>query len=558
MTVNGTVKGGNGGGANFKGGGNGGVGIAMDNGTITVNAGAAVTGGNGGTGNNAFTTLGLGAEAIIGHDLTVINSGSISAGINITTKAGPPNAISFTGGDNRLELQAGSVITGNVVVSGAGSTGTLTLGGNTTDATTTFDVTKLGAQYQGFTAFEKSGAGTWTLTGSTAAVTNWTLNAGTLSVGSEASLGAGSSLLTFNGGILQVTGTDFTSMTRQFTWGANGGGFDIADPANNFTVSQSITGGGSLTKLGSGTLTLSGTNTYTGDTTVNAGELIVNGSIASSSLTTVNANAVLSGTGTASAVQINAGGAFAPSNGIPGSSMTVASLTMQSGAFYMASLNPGGSSYANVTGNATLGGATVVANATGADTFVDKRYTILTANRITGMFDPTVTGLPSDFKPSLSQDPNNVYLNLKFSILPPDPSDSSNPSGPSGPSGRSGDGLNTNQLNVGTAAVNFFNTEGRIPLAFGSLTPQGLTQISGETATGAQQTTFQAMTQFIDVLTDPFAAGRGGDANGGGASATGFAEESMAYAGRAQANNPRDALAAFTKAPPLFAQRWNV
>ena len=43
--------------------------------------------------------------------------------------------------------------------------------------------------------------------------------------------------------------------------------------------------GGSLVKTGSGTLTLSGINSYTGATTVNAGTLMVNGSIATSSLT---------------------------------------------------------------------------------------------------------------------------------------------------------------------------------------------------------------------------------------------------------------------------------
>ena len=38
----------------------------------------------------------------------------------------------------------------------------------------------------------------------------------------------------------------------------------------------------------------------------------------------------------------------------------------------------------------------------------------------------------------------------------------------------------------------------------------GLTQVSGESATGSQQTTFNAMNQFMGVLTDPFIAGRGG------------------------------------------------
>ncbi|MEI9925496.1 MAG: hypothetical protein WDN50_20450 [Bradyrhizobium sp.] len=69
--------------------------------------------------------------------------------------------------------------------------------------------------------------------------------------------------------------------------------------------------------------------------------------------------------------------------------------------------------------------------------------------------------------------------------------------------------MNGNQQHVANALTNFFNATGGIPLVFGALTPAGLSQVSGEAATGSQQTTFDAMTQFMNVMTDPFMAGRG-------------------------------------------------
>ena len=101
-------------------------------------------------------------------------------------------------------------------------------------------------------------------------------------------------------------------------------------------------------------------------------------------------------------------------------------------------------------------------------------------------------------------------------------------------------------------------------MVFGGLTPAGLTQIAGETATGSQQTTFDAMTQFMGLLTDPFIAGRG-DGAIGGAAATPFAEEgdganAYASASRKRASAERAAYAMFTKAPlaQSYDQRWSV
>ena len=81
-----------------------------------------------------------------------------------------------------------------------------------------------------------------------------------------------------------------------------------------------------------------------------------------------------------------------------------------------------------------------------------------------------------------------------------------------------------------------------------------LTQISGETATGSQQTTFDAMGLFMGLLTDPFMNRTGGAGSTPGAS--GYADEASAYAARQKT----DAFAMFTKAPPPapFEQRWSV
>jgi hypothetical protein len=80
------------------------------------------------------------------------------------------NAIVFTGGVNSLELQSGWVINGNVGnASGVtGTTNTLILGGSSTNLSgngtatgTIFDVSQIGAKYQNFDLFQKSGASTW-------------------------------------------------------------------------------------------------------------------------------------------------------------------------------------------------------------------------------------------------------------------------------------------------------------------------------------------------------------------------------------------------------------
>jgi len=70
---------------------------------------------------------------------------------------------------------------------------------------------------------------------------------------------------------------------------------------------------GQLTKEGTGSLTLSGANTYSGVTTINAGTLVINGSLAGG--VQVNAGAALKGSGTiGGTVTVAPGGLVAPGN----------------------------------------------------------------------------------------------------------------------------------------------------------------------------------------------------------------------------------------------------
>src|SRR6202012_3652247 len=246
--------------------------------------------------------------------------------------------------------------------------------------------------------------------------------------------------------------------------------------------------------------------------------LEVDGSIVKSSGVMVNSSGTLSGAGTVGNTTIMSGGTLAPGSvSNPTGMLTISgNLALLSGAIYMVQVTPAAAASTNVSGTATLGGATV--NAAFANgSYISKQYTILTAGSVSGTFNSLVnTDLPANFTTSLSYDPTHAYLNLVANF---------------------GSGLNVNQQNVANALTNFFNATGGIPMVFGTLTPIGLTQASGELATGSQQTTFEAMSMFLGLLTDPFVAGPGEEPAAPSMSTSHFADD-----GRLDSN--RDAFAA--------------
>ncbi len=135
--------------------------------------------------------------------------------------------------------------------------------------------------------------------------------------------------------------------------------FNRSGPSGNGEIS----GTGSVTKADSGALSLAGTHSYTGATEVLSGNLFVNGSIASSSLTTVASGAVLGGTGTVGDTRISAGGTLI---GLHGNGLTLGSLTLDAGSFVQAQLGaPDMTTLFDVTGDLVLDGTLNVDNVGG-------------------------------------------------------------------------------------------------------------------------------------------------------------------------------------------------
>ncbi|WP_277656082.1 autotransporter outer membrane beta-barrel domain-containing protein [Seleniivibrio woodruffii] len=129
------------------------------------------------TNNGVIATSGSVAVETGSGDTTIVNNGTISAGSAADT------AISFGAGDNRLVINAGSVIIGRVT--GSTGTNTLELTGTGTASIDASSISDSG-QYQDFDTVEKTGSGTWVVTGVSTDV-DWVLNGGLLSINGSVS-----------------------------------------------------------------------------------------------------------------------------------------------------------------------------------------------------------------------------------------------------------------------------------------------------------------------------------------------------------------------------------
>jgi autotransporter-associated beta strand protein len=249
-------------------------------GTISGDAALTIRGSGAVTlsGANTFsggTVLGLssGSTLIAGHDdalgtgaLTVSgNSGMLSVTENLTLA----NAVSL---EADLDVISASVISLSGLISGSGS-------------------------------LLKTGNGNLVLSGDNSGFSGTiSHSAGVISVGHNNGLGTG--VLTLNGGKLNAYSIDRTLANSIVV--ADDSTFETVNATRDLTLTGVISGSGAVAKTGTGTLTLTGANTYTNTTTVSVGELVVDGSLASS-LVTVDAGTGLGGTGTVQSVTMLSG-----------------------------------------------------------------------------------------------------------------------------------------------------------------------------------------------------------------------------------------------------------
>ncbi|MDF2994963.1 MAG: autotransporter outer rane beta-barrel protein [Xanthobacteraceae bacterium] len=236
---------------------------------------------------------------------------------------------------------------------------------------------------------------------------------GTVIVDEDAALGTSAASLHLNNGTLRIAGTSMAVLDRAVVLEAGGGAIEVAEGANAVAIARVISGEGSLTKLGEGALGLFGTNTYTGGTVVKDGLLVVNGSIATSSLTTVLDGAALAGTGTVGNLKIASGGTIAPGSSI-GTLNVAGDLTFASGSAYEVEVNAEGKSdLIAVTGKTTIEGGTVMSIGADGDYRPETSYTIInSAGGVEGEFGE-VTSNFAFLDPTLAYGATNVVLTLE-------------------------------------------------------------------------------------------------------------------------------------------------
>ncbi len=345
---------------------------------------------------NPFTVTSAGGVIAGPQNITLSGNGGLSGALvningNTTTLSG--NLIgggSITQTSGLMVLTGTNSYTGGTVVTGGVLQGnTNSLQGNIlNDASVVFDQNFTGTyagMMSGTGTLTKQNTGTLILTGPNTYSGGTTVTAGVL-----------------QGNTSSVQGNILNNASVVFDQNINGAYTGV------------MSGTGTVTKQGTGILTLTNNNLYTGLTTVNAGALLVDGSLADS--VTVNSGGILGGRGSiAGAVINNSGGTVSPGDQSIGT-LTVGSFLNNPGATLGIQLNGTQTALLQVTpGLATITGSTVSFTPQLDAYYSGTTYTFLASSTgVVGQFS-TVNFTNNNLGPFQTQviyNPNSVQLRI--------------------------------------------------------------------------------------------------------------------------------------------------
>jgi T5SS/PEP-CTERM-associated repeat protein len=359
------------------------------NSALEIGTGGAGTLNLSGTGNISsgygwlgYLGTGTGTANVSGGSWTIggVEIGSYGTG-TLNLSGGNVTVTGAEGWGSYLGFSAGALGTANVSggtwstnqelsIGGDGGTGLLNLSGSGL-------VTNTEGYMGGYPGSSGAGVGIANISGGT-----WT-NTGNLTVGL---VGNGTINLTENGtvsvgGILKLAnnagstgtlnlgnGTTAGTLSAATITGGNGTAVVNINQSGSYSLGSNMTGSLALNHIGTGNTTLTGANTYTGNTTISAGALNVNGSLASTA--TVQTGAKLTGSGSVGGLIINSGATVNPGNS-PGELTVTGNAVWNAGGNYdwesMAINTNAGTQTAagtdwdfiDITGTLTLGGLSI-------------------------------------------------------------------------------------------------------------------------------------------------------------------------------------------------------
>ncbi len=241
-------------------------------GLTTVNSGATLQLGNGGTSGSVIGNITNNGSLIFNRSNDVTYAGVMSGSGSLTKLGG--GVLTLTG--------VNSYTGGTTVTAGTLIGNTASLQGNiVNNSAVTFsqstDGTYAGVM-SGSGSLTKLGGGVLTLTGVNSYTGGTTVTAGTLKAGAANTLPMMTALTIASGSVFDLNGYNqsFGSIAGAGNTTLGSATLTVGNDNNSTSYSGVLSGTGGLTKVGTGILTLAGSNTYTGGTTIAAGTLVGN------------------------------------------------------------------------------------------------------------------------------------------------------------------------------------------------------------------------------------------------------------------------------------------